>query len=29
MIGFNSILNIVEKINELDNRSVKRIQAVA
>lgn len=28
MIGFTSILNIVEKINELDDRSVKRIQAV-
>lgn len=24
MVGFNSILNIVEKVNELDAKSVKR-----
>lgn len=29
MVGFNSILNIVEMINELDNKSVKIIQVVA
>lgn len=29
MVGFNSILNIVEKVNELDAKSVKRTQVVA